>query len=120
MGHAEVARILMSDDGDGEGSDELAGGVLQQADADRLAEALEAGAVGSVRIRANADGGDADDGAEVGGGGEVVESEVALLLPRHRNDHLSGEEALVGVDELAAGLADLIEAIRVDVDDLHG
>src|ERR1700722_6139009 len=49
-----------------------------------------------------------------------MQGEVALLLPRHGNDHLGCEKALVRVDEFAAGLADLIVAVGIDVDHLHG
>src|SRR6202789_526931 len=92
VGHAEVAGILMGDGRNRKSAEELTGGVLQEADADGLAEALQTGAVRGVRIRTDGDGGDADDGAEVGGIGEVVEGEVALLLPGHGNDHLGGEK----------------------------
>ncbi len=66
------------------------------------------------------DGGDAEDGADVGGVDELVEREVAFLLPRHRDDDVAGEEALVGVDEFGAGLGNLVVAAGIDVDNLHG
>ena len=110
----------MGDDWDGEGAEELAGGVLQEADADALAEAFETGAVGGVGVGSDGDGGDAEDGAEVGGIGEVVEGEIALLLPGHGDDDVAGEEALVGIDEFGAGLGHFVVAAGVDVDDLHG
>src|SRR5271163_2189960 len=110
----------MDESGDGEGAEELAGGVLQEADADDLAEALEAGAVGGVGIRSDGDGGDAEDGAEVRWIGEIMQGEVALLLPRHGNDYFGFKKALIRIDEFAAGLADLIVAVGVDVDHLHG
>src|SRR5882724_849396 len=48
MGHAKVTRVLMDDDWNRKGPEELAGRVLQQADPYALAEALEAGAIGRV------------------------------------------------------------------------
>ena len=100
--------------GNGKDAEELAGGVLQEADADALAEAFQAGAVGGVGVGADGDGGDAEDGAEIGGIGEVVEGEIALLLPGHGDDDVAGEEALVGIDEFGAGLWALIVAAGVD------
>ncbi len=110
----------MDDDWNRKGAEELTGRVLQETDADAFAEALEAGTVGGVRIGPDGDGGDAEDGAEVDGIGEVVEGEVALLLPGHGDDDVAGEKALVGIDELGAGLGDLIVTAGVEVDHLHG
>lgn len=78
MGHPEVARVLVGERRDGEGSKELAGGILQKTDADGPAEAFKAGAVNVVRIGTDGDRGDADDGAEVFGVGEVVGGGVAF------------------------------------------
>src|SRR3981081_3273329 len=81
VGHAKVARVLMCEDWNGEGAEELTGRVLQVADAHALAEAFETWTVGGVRVGPDGDGGDAEDGGEIDGVGEVMKREVALLLP---------------------------------------
>jgi len=118
--HAEVARILMEDDREGEGSEELAGDILHIADADGFAEALKAGAVGGVGVGGDGDGGDADDGYKVSGVCKVMEGKVAFLLPAHWNDDIGAEKFLVGIDDVTAGFGNLAEVVGVEMDGFHG
>ena len=73
-----------------------------------------------MRIGTDGNGGDAEDGAEVCGIGEVVEGQIALLLPGHGDDDVGCEKALIGVEEFGAGLRHLIVTAWVEVDHLHG
>src|SRR6202042_534553 len=101
-------------------SKELLCGVLEEADSDNLAETFEARAIGGVRVCTNGDGGDAEDGAKVGGIGEFVEGKIALFLPCHGHDDVVAKEALIGIDEFTAGFWNLVVAIGIDIDHLHG
>lgn len=105
--------------GDKEGSKELAGHILREADAGRRCEALYPWAVGGVRIDSDREGGDADDGADVGEVGDVVEAEIALLLPGERNDYVGRQKLLIGIDQFAAGLAQSGGGIGFDADDSY-
>src|SRR5206468_3537751 len=106
---------LMGDDWNRKGPEELAGRVLQETDADDFAEALKTWAIRGVRIGPNGDGGDAKDGAEVYGIGQLMEGIVAFLLPRHGDDDVGCKEALIGVEELNAGLGHLTVTAGIEV-----
>src|ERR1035441_7306123 len=84
---AMVMRILAGQGGDKEGAEELAGGVLQIAVADVLAEAAPSGSVSGVSVAADGVAGGAHDGNRVEGVGQVAEGEAGLLLrsKRRRN-----------------------------------
>src|ERR1035441_364469 len=94
---AMVMRILAGQGGDKEGAEELAGGVLQIAVADVLAEAAPSGSVSGVSVAADGVAGGAHDGNRVEGVGQVAEGEAGLLLRSKRYRSGGVEEALVGV-----------------------
>src|SRR5271163_1173330 len=119
VGHAEVAWVLVEESRNCEDSEELTGGILEETDADGFAEALHARTIGGVGIDRDGDGGDAEDGSDVGGVCEVVDGEITFLLPGHRDDDVAAEETLIGIDEFDAGFWHLIVAVWVVIDGLH-
>jgi len=99
VGEAVVVRVLVDEGRDEEGTEELTGEVLGVADADVAAEAVHSGAVGGVGVRADGDGGGAEDGDCVEGVKEVACGEAGLLSGGEGLDLRAGEEAGEPVDD---------------------
>src|SRR5580692_5914463 len=95
---AVVVRVLVDDGWDQKGAEEFAGDVLGVGDADALAEAGEAGAVGGVGVGGDADAGGGKDGDAVEGIDDVADGEPGFFFGGERLDLGAVEKARVPVN----------------------
>ena len=92
--HAMVARVLVSNAGNGKGGQRLANDVFGEAVAGELSEAFESGAVGRVRLRGDRNGRGTGDGNQVEGVDDVAVGQHALVRDGEALDATGADDGL--------------------------